>query len=89
MSKMIGKICRAIGKRTENMKARLRGPSDDELKQNIDEMQLVLNKLMIKRMIKSRTIDGDDVLIKLLSHEIRNIIHPLSEDQKKILQDTD
>ena len=41
-------------------------PSDDDLKQKIRERQLVLDKLMIKRTSKSRTIDGDDVLVKLL-----------------------
>lgn len=66
LSEMTGKVCRAIRKSTENMKARLRPPSDDDLKQKIDERQLVLDKLMIKRTSKSRTIDGDDVLVKLL-----------------------
>ena len=71
------------------MEARLHGPSDDELKRNIDEMQLVMDKLMIKRTAKSRTIDGADVLVKLPPHETRKIVCPLSEDQKKILQDAD
>lgn len=39
-------------------------------------------------MTKSRTIDGDDVLVKLPPHETRKIVCPLSKNQKKILQDT-
>ena len=58
---MTGKVCREIGKRIENMEARLRSPSDEEPKQNIDVIRVVLDKLMIKRTAKSRTIVGDNV----------------------------
>ena len=71
------------------MEARLHGPSHNELKQNIDEMQLVLDKLTIKRTAKSRTIDGDDVLVKFPPYETRKIVCPLSQDRRKILQEAD
>ena len=61
MSKTTGTVCRAIGKKADDMEACTTAPSDEELKQNVDEMQLVLNKLMIKRTATSRTIDGDQV----------------------------
>ena len=86
---MTGKVCRVSGRKTENMEARLHSPSQNDLKQNIDEMQLVLDKLMIKPTAKSRTIDGDDVLVKLPPHETRKIVCPLSQDRRKILQEAD
>ena len=67
------------------MKARLRSPSDEKLKQNIDGMQVVLDDLMINRTVKSRTIDVDVVLVNLPLYEIRKIIFLLSDDQRKIL----
>ena len=79
MFKIIGKVYRAIGKRTENMKARLYSLSNDELKRNIDEIQLVLNKLIIKRTAKSRIIDNNDLLVKLSLYKIKRIIYSLSE----------
>ena len=89
VSKMKGKVCRETEMRTENMEARLHGPSDFKLKHNIDEIQLVLDKLIVKRTTKSRTIDRDDVLVKLPPHETRKTVCPLSEDQKKMFQDAD
>lgn len=41
MFKMTGKICRAIEKRTENMKARLHGPSQAQTEElSVDESRL-------------------------------------------------
>lgn len=40
-------------------------------------------------LAKSRTIDGDHLLVALPLHETRKIICPLREDQRKILRDAD
>ena len=71
MSKTTGTVCRAIGKKADNMEGCTIASSDKELEQNVNEMQLFLNKLMIKRTATSRTIDGDQVLVKLPPNETK------------------
>ena len=46
--KIIAKVCRDIGKKIENIKARITTLSDIERKKNINKIYLVLNKLIIK-----------------------------------------
>ena len=59
------------------------------MKRNIDEKQPVLDMLMIKRTSTSRTIDAEEVLVKLPPHETKKITCPLNDEQRKILQDAD
>ena len=47
IAKTTAKVCRDIGKKTENNKARITAPSYTERKKNIDDIHLLLNKLMI------------------------------------------
>ena len=79
MSQMTGEACREIGRKTENMEHRLNEPQQHELDENINEMQLVLDKLVIKRTATSKTIDNTQVLVKLPPHETRKITCPTND----------
>lgn len=77
---MTGRVCRKLGKDTENMEARVNSPSLSERKDNLAAMTNVLDLLMIKRTATSKTIDDQDVLVKLPPHETRRITCPYASE---------
>ena len=91
---MIEAMCRDIDIKTKNMANRLNPPTDDERKDNVSNIRLVLDRLVLDKVIIKRTAISKDpstneVLVDLLFYETRVIKCSLTTTQRRIILKAD